>query len=101
MRLIDADAYANNLLAASCELSGEYEEGLHEAWEIVNSETGAPTVNAIIIPENATNGDMIKIMFPYIRVNEYLNSVDVIKLDGMSVFSKEWWYAPYKRGEKK
>ena len=54
----------------------------------------------IPLPNNATNGDMIKIMFPHIRVNEYINSIDVVGLDGMSVFSKEWWYAPYKKENK-
>ena len=28
----------------------------------------APTVDAIEIPKNATNGDMIKTMFPYIEI---------------------------------
>ena len=59
MRLIDADRLAENLIAARYELSGEYEKGLHEAWEIVTSETGAPTVNTWIpvkerLPEEDT-----------------------------------------------
>lgn len=43
-RLIDADVAAANIEAAQYELSGEYEEGLHEAWEIVNSEDAVPTI---------------------------------------------------------
>ena len=50
-RLIDATVAAANIEAARYELSGEYEEGLHKAWEIVNSEDAVPT----IIP--ATKGE--------------------------------------------
>lgn len=35
--------------------------GLGEAKEIID---GLPTVNAVVIPDNATNGDMIKALFP-------------------------------------
>lgn len=55
----------------------------------------APTVQAIPIPDNATNGDMIKAMFP----NELLTSITSTLWwgDNMS-FNKDWWNAPYKRG---
>lgn len=43
-RLVDAAVAADNIEAARYELSGEYEEGLHEAWEIVNSEDAVPTI---------------------------------------------------------
>lgn len=58
--------------------------------------------NAIIIPENATNGDMIKAMFPYIKIHEH-EKTDIcdayIQIDiwDFSIYvSKEWWNAPYK-----
>lgn len=46
-------------------------------------------VDAIPIPEGATNGDMIEIMFP-----------DKSTFNGGEgvYFNKDWWYAPYKRG---
>lgn len=55
---------------------------------------------------SATNGDMIKAMFPYakIRTNYYTYCVEV-KLEYHSqydtglLFDKEWWNAPYKKGE--
>ena len=54
---------------------------------------GMPKV--LPIPDNATNGDMIKAMFP----NE-----EIIETDGACVyvgvkmrFDKDWWNAPYKR----
>ena len=51
----------------------------------------------VVIPDNATNGDMIKAMFP----NE-----EIIESDGACVyvgakkrFDKDYWNAPYKKGE--
>lgn len=48
---------------------------------------------AILISEGATNGDMIKAMFP----NELLTSITSTLWwgDNMS-FNKDWWNAPYK-----
>lgn len=64
--------------------------------------------NAIIIPEGATNGDMIKAMFPSARVSQiFLISNDdevyyvtVEKVDGITNemrVMKSWWNAPYKK----
>lgn len=60
-RLIDATVAAANIEAARYELSGEYEEGLHEAWEIVNSEDVVPT----IIP--ATGNEFFNFDAPIIK----------------------------------
>jgi len=51
-----------------------------------------PIHNAIIVPDNATNGDMIEAMFP----NELLTSITSTLWwgDNMS-FNKDWWDAPY------
>ena len=58
----------------------------------------APTVNAIPISDNATNGDMIKALFP-----SDANELDMSKLhlmyDGLDYikeFRKDWWNSPYK-----
>lgn len=42
--LIDRDGVLANFVAARSELSCEFEEGLHEAWEIVNSEDAIPAI---------------------------------------------------------
>ena len=71
---------------------------------------GAPTINAIVIPLNATNGGMVKAMFP-----NYNFALDTIKDEDGFVhtfyrgwnnenespmdFDADWWNAPYKRGE--
>lgn len=59
-----------------------------------------PIHNAIIIPRGATNGDMIKAIFPNAKVNDsdYTYCVEV-KLEYHSqylLFDKKWWNAPYK-----
>lgn len=58
---------------------------------------------AIIIPEDATNGDMIAAMFPYIEVENRglitsVKGLDCNKgaLDPYRHFWREWWNAPYK-----
>ena len=46
-------------------------------------------------PENATNGDMIKALFPtktFIREDDEVGDDD-------TVFDLSWWNSPYKRGE--
>jgi len=52
--------------------------------------------NGIFIPKNATNGDVIKALFPNYRTDEMSHSVWV-GYDNMS-FKREWWNAPYKAG---
>ena len=44
-------------------------------------------VNAIPIPENATNGDVITAIFSSRWHNNEI------------IFSDDWWYSPYKRGD--
>ena len=59
--------------------------------------------NSTPLPENATNGDMIKALFPNVRITEMLE-VGVVQVhDGLlgesRNFSCDWWNAPYERGE--
>jgi hypothetical protein len=65
-----------------------------------------PPVNAIPIPEGATNGDMIKVMFPNIEADEIQTNtggyIDVKYLDttdacDSTAFRRDWWNAPYKK----
>lgn len=56
-----------------------------------------------IIPDNATNGDMIKDMFPnaIIKINE-IGSMVHVKYNNHTCwvnYELEWWNAPYKRGD--
>lgn len=57
-----------------------------------------PTVNAVVIPDNATNGDMVKALYPNLEC-EMLNNTVLTDMDNGAWFSLEWWNAPYKKGE--
>lgn len=48
------------------------------------------------IPDNATNGDVIKAMFEPNRVERTDDDVIVEHYD----FSEDWWNAPYQKGGK-
>ena len=54
------------------------------------------------IPDNATNGEVIKAMFPNIEVADGgqldMNVYGLVRRP--SIFSKIWWNAPYQKGGK-
>lgn len=61
-----------------------------------------PTYNAIIVPKNATNGDMIKAMFPNLRIticSEAKPTPYVMVIGEHYEFNNtyplDWWDAPY------
>jgi hypothetical protein len=75
--------------------------------QLVDMMQAVPPVNAIEIPDGATNGDMIKAMFPKCEQKEHINNNgyfemyfdnDLKNADYMRV-SKKWWNAPYKGSE--
>ena len=49
-------------------------------------------INAIPIPEGATNGDMIKAMFPNISIYEHGSTYSV---NNEYNFNSTWWNKPY------
>lgn len=51
------------------------------------------------LPENPTNGDMIKVMFPKREVIEHDTYIEVAWGEGMDEFDKVWWNCPYKPQE--
>lgn len=61
------------------------------------------THNAIIVPKNATNGDMIKAMFPNAEIKEIMGEFDKDQLLGYRTwcggrsqdYLLDWWDAPY------
>lgn len=57
------------------------------------------TLDTIELPENPTNGDMIKAMFPFTesRLDEKTGITLVKWEDGTTkCFKTDWWNAPYK-----
>ena len=57
-----------------------------------------PTVNAVVIPDNATNGDVIKATFPKVKFEEFHNCICARFFEDFytGCFPLTWWYAPYK-----
>lgn len=63
-------------------------------------------VDGTPIPDNSTNGDMIKAMFPTMEIEECNKDVNgnpdiyrIYGLSGVAHFGREFWNAPYKRGD--
>ena len=56
--------------------------------------------NGIQIPDNATNGDVIKALFPSERDEHSMTPIHLMYdgLDFVKEFRREWWNAPYKEG---
>ena len=50
------------------------------------------------IPDNATNGDVIKAMFD-VTERYHVGLIDVFGIDNYVTISNGWWYAPYQKGE--
>lgn len=73
-----------------------------DALEIQSRVRDIQTV--ISIPSNATNGDVIKILFPYVKIFDELpyseklhGSIIHTNIDGLATaFLKEWWNKSYK-----
>ena len=61
--------------------------------------------NAVTLPDNATNGDVIKAMFPDATVYSYKDSFDmysdvvVCPENSMLSADRDFWNAPYKGGQ--
>ena len=70
-------------------------------------EIGRLRNNSIIIPENATNGDIIKAMFPHIEISDNCKEYYSVNIEDLEKdkafntigFKKGWWNAPYKGGK--
>lgn len=66
--------------------------------------------NAIILPDNATNGDIIKAMFPKGKIRREVSCThdktvfsfpDGTYFGTECRFNTDWWNAPYKGGQEK
>ena len=103
MRLIDADIFVNDDRAcegiACKECPFHYDDGCKRCDFIQNY----PTAPAIPIPENATNGDIIKALFSNVKWwvnedNEVFTDHETINSNRVAI-NADWWNSPYKRGE--
>lgn len=58
-------------------------------------------LNGILLPDDATNGDVIKALFSHhdIEVNEQKNYVQVFYDSFYTTYPLRWWLEPYKAGD--
>jgi len=79
-------------------ISRDIYKSIHEQLSYKAIQEGTP------IPDNATNGDVIKAMFPYGKYNEYFADVEMRTEENdtrfKSVFDRDWWDEPYQKGGK-
>lgn len=74
-----------------------------EDYDLLKSLNKDNTYNAILnvtpLPDNANNGDIIKALFDYGSYGTNGDYVHVFGVggNGVLVFTREWWNAPYKR----
>lgn len=61
-------------------------------------------LNGTPLPDNATNGDIIKAMFPNGKYSKYFADVEMKTVENdtrfKSVFDRDWWNALYQKGGK-
>ena len=57
--------------------------------------------NGTILPDNSTNGDMIRAIFPDASFEKYATNNNLkpvaIIMNGIIEFDMEWWDTPYER----
>lgn len=52
------------------------------------------------IPDNATNGDVIKALFPNSDIEEHRTYMKIVEGDYLLPCAYQWWNAPYQKGGK-
>lgn len=56
--------------------------------------------NGVILPDNATNGDVIKALFPDCERESRLNEECIEVMGAHRVVDRSWWDAPYEKYKK-
>ena len=75
-------------------ISKDIYKGIHERLCYKAIQDGTP------IPDNATNGDVIKAMFPNAKI-EHQGGIIRFIVDCWSFqIAEDWWNAPYQKGGK-
>ena len=57
--------------------------------------------NCTALPENATNGDVLKhLLYGKAIITEFIHDVNIsVNNNIIGQFDREWWDSPYKRGD--
>lgn len=56
--------------------------------------------NGTPIPDKATNGDVIKVIFPNSDIEEHRTYMKIVEGDYLLPCAYQWWNAPYQKGGK-
>ena len=60
-------------------------------------------MNGTVLPDNPTNGDMIKTMVPNCDFIEFIHDINVYpdntRQKVIGNFDRDWWNSPYKGGQ--
>ena len=87
-----------------CKLSGAFDDGklLYDAANTIEQLAAkVRKENGFIFPDNATNGDVLKrLLYGKAIITEFIHDVNIsVNNNVIGQFDREWWNAPYKRGE--
>ena len=87
-RLIDANKIEYENIYVYPTDNSNYKECVGKSAKIREAET------VLTIPENPTNGDMIKVLFPDISITEIGGGATIVVANYYK-FNSTWWNAPY------
>ena len=100
MRLIDADMLKNTFKVHYDLFVSAYENEQDMSLadksrvdEILNSIAEVINTPTVFDTDNATNGDVLKALFPNERIGHCEDCTD---LGDIATFDDDWWNAPYK-----
>ena len=54
--------------------------------------------NGTPIPDNATKGDVIKVIFPNSDIEEHRTYMKIVEGDYLLPCAYQWWNSPYQKG---
>ncbi len=90
MKLISVDALDDAVYDMTRSMDLDY-------GQIANYIDGMQGVRAVVIPENATNGDVIQALFPKASVYEHGSTYSV---NNEYKFNSTWWNTPYNEDQR-
>lgn len=92
MRLIDADAFERRCM---------FDSNIEDMQDVIYALRDYSTVPAIPIPENVTNGDVLKrLLYGKAIITEFIHDVNIsVNNNVIGQFDMEWWNSSYKRGD--
>lgn len=92
------DGFANECPGFEKDDCFKLKDNIKEEWTEIKN---VPAVPAIPIPENATNGDVLKrLLYGKAIITEFIHDVNIsVNNKVIGQFDMEWWNSPYKRGD--